>query len=140
IKENSVVRGKTLSEVRARTEDRMRVARIGRGDGLFVAKLPSVCLQPGDRLYVRDTADRLEELERALGATLYAASDVEQPVSEGAPRSSEGQQLAEVVGSRSSPLHNRTLNAAHFSSLYNLVPLAIHRARSGTDLSEDLSN
>lgn len=140
IKENSVVRGRTLTEARARTEDRMRVDRIGRGDGLFVAKLPSVCLQAGDRLYVRDTADRLKEYERALGATLYDASDVEHPVSEGAPLSSEGQQLAEVVVSRSSPLHNRTLNAAHFSSLYNLVPLAIHRARSGTDVSEDLSN
>lgn len=140
INADSVAVGRTVAEVRRRTEDRMRIERIGRGEGLFVAKLPSVRLQPGDRLYVRDTADRLKEFERALGATLYNASDVQNPVAEGAPLRSEGQQLAEVVVSRSSPLHNRSLNTAHFSSLYNLVPLAIHRTRTGADTAEDLSD
>ncbi len=136
---DSFAAGRRLADVRRRTEDRMRIERIGRGDSLFVAKLPSVRLQPGDRLYVRDTADRLKEFERLLGATLYDESDIEHPVREGAPLRDEGQQLAEVVVSRSSPLHNRTLNAAHFSSLYKLVPLAIHTTRGSTDAVEDLN-
>lgn len=137
---NGFAAGRTLAEVRKRTGDRMRIERISRGDGLLPVKQPSVQLQVGDRLYVRDTADNLKEYERLLGATLYNASDIATPVSDSVPLDEEGQQLAEAVISRSSPLHNRTLNAAHFSTLYNLVPLAIHRAMSGADLSEDLSN
>jgi di/tricarboxylate transporter len=132
--------GRTLAEVRKRTGQRMRIDRIARGDGLLPVKEPSVQLQAGDRLYVRDTADNLKEFERLLGATLYNASDISTPVIEVASPDEEGLQLAEAVISRSSPLHNRTLNAAHFSKLYNLMPLAIHRSMSGADLSEDLSN
>ncbi len=140
VKATGFAAGRTLAEVRKRTEQRMRIDRISRGDGLLPVKEPSVQLQAGDRLYVRDTADNLKNYERLLGATLYNTSDVGTPVSAGVPLDEEGQQLAEAVISRSSPLHNRTLNAAHFSTLYNLVPLAIHRTMSGADLSEDLSN
>lgn len=130
--------GKTLSEIRARTENRMRVDRIQRTETLFVAKLPSVMLQPGDRLYVKDTAERLKEFETALGATLYNVSDGEHPVGEDVPLETEGQQLAEVVITRGSPLHHRSLNAAQFSNRYGLFPLAIHRARSMEDVTGDL--
>lgn len=140
VRANGFAAGRTLAEVRKRTGERMRIDRISRGDGLLPVKQASVQLQAGDRLYVRDTADNLKEFERLLGATLYNASDISTPVSDSVPLDEEGEQLAEAVISRSSPLHNRTLNAAHFSKLYNLVPLAIHRSTSGTDLSEDLSN
>jgi di/tricarboxylate transporter len=136
--EESFAKGKTLSQVRARTDNRMRIDRIQRSDSLFVAKLPSVTLQAGDRLYVKDTSERLKEFEQALGTTLFNASDVEHPVSEDVPLVTEGQQLAEVVVTRGSPLHHRTLNAAQFSGRYRLFPLAIHRARSATDVAGDL--
>jgi di/tricarboxylate transporter len=116
----------------------MRIERIQRTDSLFVAKLPSVVLQAGDRLFVRDLAERLKEFEQALGATLYNASDIEHPVSEDVPLATEGQQLAEVVITRGSALHHRTLNAAQFSNRFGLFPLAIHRARSSKDVSGDL--
>jgi di/tricarboxylate transporter len=138
INEDSFAAGKSLLEVRAKTENRMRIERIQRTDSLFVAKLPSVILQPGDRLFVRDSAERLKEFEQALGATLYNASDVENPVSEDVPLATEGQQLAEVVITRGSALHHRTLNAAQFSNRFGLFPLAIHRARSSRDVSGDL--
>lgn len=136
--EDSFAKGKTLSKVRARTDNRMRIDRIQRSDSLFVAKLPSVTLQAGDRLYVKDTSERLKEFEQALGTTLYNASDVEHPVSDDVPLVTEGQQLAEVVVTRGSPLHHRTLNAAQFSGRYRLFPLAIHRTRSATDVGGDL--
>lgn len=140
INEDSFANGKTLSEIRAKTDNRMRVDRIQRSENLFVAKLPSVVVQTGDRLYVKDSSERLKEFEQALGATLFNANDFETPVSEEAPLQTEGQQLAEVVITRGSPLHHRTLNAAHFSSRYRLFPLAIHRARSATDVSGDLGS
>ena len=138
INENSFASGKTLSEVRAKTDNRMRIERIQRTDSLFVAKLPSVVLQAGDRLFVRDSAERLKEFEQSLGATLYNASDIEHPISEDVPLATEGQQLAEVVITRGSALHHRTLNAAQFSNRFGLFPLAIHRARSSKDVSGDL--
>jgi di/tricarboxylate transporter len=140
INEDSFCNGKSLSEVRAKTDNRMRVDRIQRGEGLFVAKLPSVKILTGDRLYVKDTSERLKEFEKALGATLFNAGNAETPVSDEAPLETLGQQLAEVVITRGSPLHHRTLNAAHFSNRYRLYPLAIHRARSATDVSGDLGS
>jgi len=135
---DSYANGKTLTEVRAKTENRMRIDRVQRGDNLFVARLPSVVLQEGDRLYVSDTADRLKEYEKLLGATLYNASDIDHPVSEDVPLASEGQQLAEAVITRGSPLHHRTLKVAQFSSRFGLVPLAIHRARPSADVVGEL--
>jgi di/tricarboxylate transporter len=138
INADSYANGKTLTEVRAKTENRMRIDRVQRGENLFVARLPSVVLQEGDRLYVSDTADRLKEYEKLLGATLYNASDIDHPVSEDVPLASEGQQLAEAVITRGSPLHHRTLKVGQFSSRFGLVPLAIHRARPSADVVGEL--
>jgi di/tricarboxylate transporter len=140
INDDSFANGKTLIEVRAKTENRIRVERIQRGDNLFVARLPSVTLQEGDRLYVSDTADRLKEYESLLGATLYNESDIEHPVSEDVPLATEGQQLAEAVITRGSPFHHRILNVGQFSARFGLVPLAIHRARQGPDFVADLES
>ena len=140
INDDSFANGKTLIEVRAKTENRIRVERIQRGDNLFVARLPSVTLQEGDRLYVSDTADRLKEYESLLGATLYNESDIEHPVSEDVPLATEGQQLAEAVITRGSPFHHRILDVSQFSARFGLVPLAIHRARQGPDFVADLES
>ena len=57
-------------------------------------------------------------------------NDIEHPVDEETPLKAEGQQLAEVVVTRGSPLHLRSLAAARFTSSYGLLPLAVHRARA----------
>jgi di/tricarboxylate transporter len=137
---DSFANGKTLTEVRSRTDNRMRIERVQRGENLFVARLPSVILQEGDRLYVSDTADRLKEYEKLLGATLYNVTDIEHPVSDEVPLASEGQQLAEAVITRGSSLHNRTLSASQFSSRFGLVPLALHRARPSADVVGELES
>ncbi len=130
IKEGSFADGKSLSEILAKTDGHMRVDKIQRGESLFLAKLPSVTLQPGDRLFVKDSPDNLKHFERVLGATLYNISDIEHPVDEDTPLEAGGQQLAEVVVTRGSPLHLRSLAAARFSSSFGLLPLAVHRARA----------
>jgi len=108
----------------------MRIDEIQRGESLFLAKLPSVTLQPGDRLFVKDSPENLKHYEQLLGATLFNVSDVEHPVDEETPLKAEGQQLAEVVVTRGSPLHLRSLATARFSTSYGLTPLALHRARA----------
>jgi len=101
-----------------------------RSESLFLAKLPQVKIQPGDRLFVKDSPENLKHYEQLLGATLYNISDVEHPVDDEFPLEASGQQLAEVVVTRGSPLHLRTLAAARFSGSYALMPLALHRARA----------
>lgn len=130
VKEGGFADGKSISEVLAKAHGMMRIEKIQRSESLFLAKLPSVKLQPGDRLFVKDTPDNLKHYEQILGATLFNISDIEHPVDEKTPLRAEGQQLAEVVITRGSPLHLRSLAAARFSSSYGLMPLALHRARA----------
>ena len=140
IKESGFAAGKALSEVLARTDGRMRIDRVQRGESLFLAKLPSLVLQPGDRLFVKDTPENLKQYETALGATLYGAADTEHPVDASRPLTAAGQQLAEVVVTRGSPLHLRNLAAARFSDSYGLSPLALHRARvPSSQITSDLN-
>jgi len=141
VSEGSFADGKTLSEVLAKTNGQMRVDRIQRSESLFLAKLPSVKFQPGDRIFVKDSPENLKHFESLLGATLYNISDSEHPVDEDTPLKAEGQQLAEVVVTRGSPLHFRSLAAARFSSSYGLLPLAIHRARApSSQVTGDLNS
>jgi len=130
VREGGFANGKTLSEVLAKAGGQMRIDEIQRGESLFLAKLPSVTLQPGDRLFVKDSPENLKHYEQLLGATLFNVSDVEHPVDEETPLKAEGQQLAEVVVTRGSPLHLRSLATARFSTSYGLTPLALHRARA----------
>jgi di/tricarboxylate transporter len=134
IQEDGFAKGKSLSKVLAKTNGQMRVDKILRGDSLFLAKLPSLRLQPGDRLFVKDSPENLKYYEKLIGATLYNTSDNEHPIDENTPLTAEGQQLAEVVVTRGSPLHLRSLAAARFSASYGLMPLAIHRARAPSSL------
>jgi len=134
VKEGGFADGKTLSEILAKADGAMRVEKIQRSESLFLAKLPSVILQPGDRLFVKDSPENLKHFEQILGATLFNISDIEHPVDEETPLTAEGQQLAEVVVTRGSPLHLRSLAAARFSASYGLLPLALHRARAPSSL------
>ena len=130
VKEGGFADGKTLSQVIKKTDGQIRVEKIQRSESLFLAKLPQVKIQPGDRLFVKDSPENLKHYEQVLGVTLYNISDVEHPVDDEFPLEASGQQLAEVVVTRGSPLHLRTLAAASFSGSYGLMPLALHRARA----------
>jgi di/tricarboxylate transporter len=141
VKEGSFAAGKKLSEVLAKTNGQLRIDKIQRTESLFLAKLPSVVLQPGDRLFVKDSPENLKHFEGLLGVTLYNISDSEHPVDKDTPLAEAGQQLAEVVVTRGSPLHMRNLAAAGFNNSYGLLPLAIHRARTPTSqVTGDLSS
>ena len=128
VSEDSWACGRTLAELRKRTGRRLTVSRVQRGDGLRVAKLPSLRLQPGDRLLVADTREHLKEYERLLGVRLHGQSG-----DEGLEDESEAgqQQLAEVVVSADLALHGRTLSTTRFRQRYRVIPLGIHRSAPG---------
>ena len=139
VKDGGFADGKTITEVLAKA-DGLRIDKIQRSESLFLAKLPGVKLQPGDRLFVKDSPENLKHYEQVLGATLFSMSDLEHPVDEQTPLRAEGQQLAEVVVTRGSPLHLRSLAAARFSNSYGLMPLALHRARApSSQVTSDLN-
>ena len=124
VNEDSFAVGKTLTEIIEKTEGAIQVSGIRRSENTFTVPLPDARIRVGDRLLVRDTPSALKEFERVLGATLYSKGN---EVSDDNPLSEDQQHLAELVIDRGSPMIHRTLNEAHFSDVYQLVTLAIHR-------------
>ena len=124
IPDESFSDGKTLAEVIAQTNGEMQVLKIQRKKQTFVVPLPDVIIRSDDRLFVMDTPTKLKEFEQQIEATLYTK---DQEVDEEHPLSETEQHLAELVIDRGSPMVHRTLSEVHFTSIYNLVTLAIHR-------------
>lgn len=125
ITDDSPYAGKTLAEATRATDGALRVSRIQRSEHHHLMPLPDVVLQPGDRLMVNDTPQRLKSFEQALRATLHTGST---PVDAEHPLTADDQQLAEIVLVQGSPLENRTLRRVRFIERYQLVVLALHRA------------
>ena len=124
IPEGSYADGKTLTDIIEKTEGAIQVSGIRRSENTFTVPLPDAKIRAGDRLLVRDTPQRLKDYERTIGATLYSKGH---QVDDDNPISDDQQHLAELVIDRGSPMIHRTLNEAHFSDVYQLVTLAIHR-------------
>jgi di/tricarboxylate transporter len=118
---------KPLSEVQEKVGRAMRVSRVVRSDGLELARMPTLKLRAGDRLYVSASASELREFADALGAKLYKADDLEHPVDEQHPLAAEGQHLAEVVVTDNSPLNRATLRATNFGSFHDVAIVGLHR-------------
>jgi di/tricarboxylate transporter len=127
ITEDSYANEKTIAEVLKKAGHEMRVDRIERGEGVVLAKLPTLKLQVGDRLFVSDTPANLKEYETLLGASLYDTEDLAKKLDLEEPLPTHGQQAAEVIVTEGSLLHNRTLGSIRFSQIYNVIFLALHR-------------
>jgi len=137
VNDDSLCCGKTFSECLALTDNRMRVDRIQRGKGLTVTKLPSVTLHAGDQLAVRDTPERLKEFEQQIGATLHDEFG-STGIIKLTDNETEQEHLAEIAVTRGAMLHRSTLTATRFAQRTGLLPLALHRVRSGD--SEEISS
>ena len=123
--------GKTLTEIRARTGNTIEVTRVLRGNNAMMLRLPTIRIRAGDRLFVRETLERLHQFEELLGASLPGGE---------LKYSDEPQQVAELVVTRGSPLDGRSLSDAHLDEIYALTPLAVYRADDREVPSEDLLN
>lgn len=132
INEDSLANGKTIMEVRELTDNRMKIGRILRGETLSLARLPTLKLSAGDRIFLSDTPENLKEYETLLEATLHNAGDQPEPVTEESPLTAPDEQLAEIVVTEGSLLHKSTLKSTHFSDLFDVTILALHsRSRKG---------
>jgi len=125
--EDGFANGHKLSEVREKTDGRIRIDDIERGDSMFLARLPSLMLQAGDRLHVSDTPANLKEYEQLLGATLYDPGDQEHPVDDEHPLQKGDQRLVQVVVTEDSLVARTTLQRLRFSDVYGVAVLALHR-------------
>ena len=130
INEDGFAAGKELSEIMSETNGEIRIEKIQRNENLVLSPFPSVIVLPGDRLFVKDTSENLKHFEETLGATLFSLSDPDHPIDDETPINEEGQQLAEVVVTRGSPLHYQSLDGVNFGNKYGLIALAVHRART----------
>lgn len=119
--------GKTIAEMLAMARGPVRLKEIERGEGVFVARLPTLRLKAGDKLHVRETPSRLRDLETLLGASLHAGQDKSSAIGRKAAKRAEEQQIAEIVVTPNSPLHGRKIEGNPFFEQNNLVPLALHR-------------
>jgi len=128
VKEDGFANGKTLSEIFEKTDNRMKLDRVERGEQMTLARLPTATLNAGDRLFVSDTPENLKEFEKLLGATLHNVDELEEPIGDEHPLTASGQQLAEVVVTEASMLHQTTLRRTRFSDFYNVIILALHRS------------
>lgn len=139
VEEDSKVAGKTLQEARELSGGVLRLLDVQRGSGALLARLPTLVFLPGDRLHVRDTPERLKELEGILGTPLHDQETVaDEAETRGAgaegeekPQSDEEakQRLVEVVVTKDSPLNGSSVRRERFADEYGLFVLAIHRGQ-----------
>jgi di/tricarboxylate transporter len=138
VNEDSYPNGKTLLDVMDKAGKDFDVQKIKRSDSLFVAKIPSIIFEPGDRIYVKSSIEKLKEFEGLLGLTLYeeedGAVDSEQEIGQ------KYTHLAEVVITAGSFLDRSTLNAQRFAQRFNLLPIAIHSGRTASQVSGDITS
>jgi len=140
INEDSFANGKTLTEILKKTDRKIKIEAIYRGEGLRVSRLPTAVIREGDRLLVSDTPENLKDYEHLLGAKLYNVSNIETPISDKNPLSAEGQQLAEIVITEHSSLYHKTLRHIRFAERYGLVILGLNRPGGDSLRGKDISD
>ncbi|HSG76266.1 MAG TPA: SLC13 family permease [Burkholderiales bacterium] len=144
VEDDSKIAGKTLADARKLAGGNLRLLDVQRGErGVLLARLPSLTFMPGDRLLVRDTPERLKELEGMLGTPLHdqeteSAEEREEKeeraaAAEGEPKATAEedakQRLVEVVVTEDSPLNGSTVRRSRFADEYGLFVLAVHRGQ-----------
>jgi di/tricarboxylate transporter len=114
--------GKRLSEVIRKAGSGLKVLRVQRGGARFMAPLPDVRIEAGDRLLVADTVNRLQEYRAVLGARLL-------PDEEAGPKfPPSDQQLVEVAVTLASSLRGVRLGDAQLKERFDVEILALHCA------------
>jgi len=148
VTEEGIGDGMTLAEAIARAGGGMSILELCRGE-LHLVRLPTVRLQIGDRLLVRDTPANLKEYEAALKFSLHArpatSAKEDEPAAstaaDTAPSAPAEQHLAEIVVTEYSPLCASTLRALRFAERFGLSVLGLRRLgredmRRGNDIAD----
>lgn len=137
--------GATLKDVLERTQRKMRVLEIRRGEDMAVLRLPTMRLKAGDRLLVEDTADSLRSHAEVLGAELHglevAGGDDETTAgADGIKARRDGEPdrvLSEIIITRDSPLNGISLRQSRFADTYGLIVVGIRRSAGSAQVRRD---
>lgn len=138
ISKESLLHEKTLGEALQSTDYKMQVSRIVRGDNQLI-KLPTITLREGDGLIISGTAEQLLDYSQQFKADLYGLNDKTHPITRDNPFDDDDQVLAEILVTEGSLLANKTLNETRFSSIHELVVLALHRLNKPQQLDSSIS-
>ena len=63
--------GKTLAEIQEKAGDGFNIEKVKRSESLFVAKIPSVIFEAGDRIYIKDSLENLQHYQELLDLSLF---------------------------------------------------------------------
>jgi di/tricarboxylate transporter len=127
--------GRQLRDALKASDYRFQPVDLRRGTrGL--ARLPSMVLRAGDRVVVRDTAQRLKELESLLEAPLHAV----QPASEAEPAADDADLakvlptavVAQLVVTDGSPLVGRSVRQERLAERYGFVVVGLRPRRQAS--------
>jgi di/tricarboxylate transporter len=132
VTDKSAAAGRSLAEVRALTHGRMQLERVERGQNLFIARLPTQILRPGDRLFIRGPSWQLKEYESILGTPLSRADTSGSESEKRWLEERSPQRLAEIVITLSAPLYGQTLKQLRLLEQYGLLPIAVHTPKTRT--------
>ena len=110
--------------------------RVKRSESLFVAKIPSVIFEAGDRIYIKDSLEKLQHYQELLDLSLFE----DEQGHDGDLEQDEDNRLAEVVITGGSLLDHMSLNSQHFTTRFNLIPLGVHSGATGARLTGNISS
>ena len=136
VPEGSTMIGRTLSEVNGKGPVPMRVAEVKRGD-TFLMRFPTLVLQAGDALLVRDSRTNLKRLSEELKMPLHSISDLEVKEHAGIGGEAADLQLAELVVAEHAPLIGSTIRLARLAEQTGLIVLGIRAGRAGIATKPD---
>lgn len=113
---DSALAGVSLSQAMNRLGESIRITKIERGEHLELVRLPTLVLQPGDRVSIRATPESIRFAHDLADSTL--AGDI---------TSQDSERLVEIVVTPDSPLHGKRLGQLHPQVLRGLSPIGWHR-------------
>lgn len=119
--------GKTVSELREKADNRLRILRVRKAvnnyGGLGVSPFPYTIIEERDRITATGTMEDLKEIEDVLDATAYTRDDAAD-----SDETDEELQLVQIVLMENSRFVNSTLSRTRFADSVDLAIVAIHRA------------
>ena len=62
-------------EIQEKAGDGFNIEKVKRSESLFVAKIPSVIFEPGDRIYIKDSLENLQHYQELLDLSLLIFSN-----------------------------------------------------------------
>ena len=107
----------TLPQATRLLGEGVRVSKVERGAGLVLARLPTLCLQAGDRLHIRGTPENIRHAHASAGSSLGGAD----------LKAAEDARLIEIVVTPDSPLFNKRLSQLQPGTLRGLTPIGWNR-------------